>query len=239
MIYKGEIPTILPELTYIHPMTLCVGRMRMLCCTFFRPNVHNAQRLATQPARDAMHATINLAAHEQTLARALHDFLEAVRQILLPATEGSLESYQDLIDEKCRFVLRCLDEAIVAVNDTIKAFQVLEHTVTTELSRMWNTKGFRDLLPAIHEMQKALDAFQMHTAGLKDSAEHIPERFSLSTLAEFCGGPEHVRRELDFYIRHADGWRLDPLADEAQKWEKYARRLLQSPPVDRAKLRPW
>ncbi|TRM64966.1 hypothetical protein BD626DRAFT_238104 [Schizophyllum amplum] len=223
MTYKGGyppvIPACLPELTLIHPMFFSMIYMGSRCYILFRPDAHNAQALAPQASRAAMQAIIDLAAHEQTLARALHDLLDALRQVLLPATERSLESCQDLIDEKCRVILHCLNESMKALNFTTAAFLALEHNINM-LSRRWNTLDFRKLLPAIREMCKTVDVFTVQTADLRSCAERMPERFSISKLAEFCGDSEDKRRELDFSIEYADGSRVAALHKEAQTWRR-------------------
>ncbi|TRM65061.1 hypothetical protein BD626DRAFT_490783 [Schizophyllum amplum] len=242
-----KIPACLPGFAFIYPMTSSMTSMQMTSGTLFEPDLHNAQKLVPKPASDAMHAIINLAAHGQTLAQAFCGLSDAVRQVLLPETEGPLESYLDLIDVQYRVVLRCLDDIIVAVDITNATFYALEYATTIKLTRpMWGAEDFRELLPAIRKMREFIEALNVKTADMKSSAKDIPERLSLSELAEIRGDSEKNRRELDLCIRRVDAWYLQPMADEAQKLAKFARQYLSSPHIsaDQARQkalhrRPW
>ncbi|TRM64957.1 hypothetical protein BD626DRAFT_490454 [Schizophyllum amplum] len=225
--YDCKIPACLPELTFVDSITVGLSAMRMLCGALFRPDVYgNAQRLAPQPAYDVIQAIIDIGAQGQMLVQALQGLLEVVRQVLLPASAGPLEPYQDLIDVQCRNLLCSLNEFLLAVNFTMAAFHALVYTVDNQLSRAWNSDSFDRLLPAIRQMRKHGEALRVKADGMKISAEHIPERFTLSKIAELCGDSEHRRRELDCM----DTVLLRPMADQAQKLEQYASNLLLSLP---------
>ncbi|TRM65001.1 hypothetical protein BD626DRAFT_238773 [Schizophyllum amplum] len=229
----------LPQLALVRPMTWCMITIHMqLGSLFLRGKGPNAQELVPQAARDAMQAIIDLAVRGQTLAQALRGHTDAVRQVLLPTSEGPLESYQDLIDVRNRDVLRCLDEIKADAEYTNATFFALEFAFTAKFGRQRNESNLCKLLPAIRKMREYVDALKIQAACLRSALEHMPKCFSLSNLAQLRGAPEHARRDLDDYIRQVYAWHLVSMGNHTKDSAEVMRNKLQSPPVDRDKMHP-
>ncbi|TRM65000.1 hypothetical protein BD626DRAFT_238749 [Schizophyllum amplum] len=232
-----ETPVCLPQLALVRPITWRMIAIYMqLGQLFLRDMGPNAQELVPQAARDAMQAIIDLAVRGQTLAQALGGHMDAVRQVMLPTSEGPLESYQDLIDVRCRDVIRCLDAIKADADYTNATFFALEFAFTAKFGRARNESNLCELLPAIYKMREYVDALLVQAACLRSALEHMPKRFSLSNLAKLRGAPEHTRRELHDYIRQVYAWHLVSMADHTKELAQVTRNILPSPPVNRDKI---